>query len=132
MIEKKHGKILNIASTAAFQPGPLMAVYYATKVYVLHFSEALVNELKGTGVTVTALCPGPTKSGFQAAADMEESGVIVNHKLPTAQEVAKYGYRAMLKGKAVAIHGWKNYLMANSVRLAPRSVIVNVVRRIQE
>ncbi|MCA9929933.1 MAG: SDR family oxidoreductase, partial [Anaerolineales bacterium] len=73
MVERGYGRILNIASTAAFQPGPLMAVYYATKAYVLSFSEAIANELDGTGVTVTALCPGPTESGFQARAAMEDS-----------------------------------------------------------
>lgn len=73
MLARGHGRILNVASTAAFQPGPLMAVYYATKAYVLSFSEAVAEEVRGTGVTVTALCPGPTESGFQAGAAMEDS-----------------------------------------------------------
>src|SRR3989475_8551934 len=84
MVARKRGKILNVASTAAFLPGPLMAVYYATKAYVLSFSEAIANELEGTGVTVTALCPGPTASGFQAAARLEESRLVAGetHSAP--------------------------------------------------
>jgi short-subunit dehydrogenase len=132
MIERKYGKIMNVASTAAFQPGPTMSVYYATKAYVLHFSEAIANELKGTGVTVTALCPGATQSGFQSAANMHESKMIKGKKLPSSDAVAKYGYKAMMKGKAVAIHGLGNYLLANSVRLAPRSVVVKIARYIQD
>ena len=77
---------MNVASTAAFQPGPLMAVYYATKAYVLSFSEALAEETRGTGVTVTALCPGPTASGFQAGAAMEDSRLVKGRKLPSAAE----------------------------------------------
>jgi short-subunit dehydrogenase len=132
MIERKYGKIMNVASTAAFQPGPTMAVYYATKAYVLHFSEAIANELKGTGVTVTALCPGATESGFQSAANLHESKMVKDKKLPTSKAVAKYGYKAMMKGKPVAIHGLGNYLLANSVRLAPRSVVVKIARYIQD
>ena len=132
MIKKGSGKILNVASTAAFQPGPTMAVYYATKAYVLHFSEAIANELKGSGVTVTALCPGATESGFQSAADMHESKLVKGKKLPSAKEVALYGYRAMMKNRTVAIHGILNYLMANSVRFAPRAMIVKVARAMQD
>lgn len=132
MIAAKEGRILNVASTAAFQPGPTMAVYYATKAYVLHFSEAIANELSGTGVTVTALCPGATESGFQNAADMNESKLVKGKKLPGSREVAQYGYRAMMKGKTVAIHGLMNYLMANSVRFTPRNLVVKIVRMIQD
>ncbi len=82
MIERGNGRIMNVASTAAFQPGPLMAVYYATKAYVLSFSEALAEETRGRGVTVTALCPGPTASGFQAGAAMEDSRLVKGRKLP--------------------------------------------------
>src|SRR4029078_1460716 len=103
-------RLLNSASTAAFFPGPLMAVYYATKAYVLHFSEAIATELEGTGVTVTALCPGATTSGFQAAANLGGSKLVKGNKLPTSKDVAEYGYRAMMKGKAVAIHGFGNWL----------------------
>ncbi len=131
MVKRGGGKIMNVASTASFQPGPGMAVYYATKAYVLHFSEAINNELRRKGITVTALCPGATESGFSAAASMEDSKLFKDKKLPTSEDVAWYGYKAMMKGKAVAIHGMMNYLMANSVRFAPRSWVVSMVRSIQ-
>lgn len=132
MIKKGSGKIMNVASTAAFQSGPTMAVYYATKAYVLSFSEAIDNEVRDKGVTVTTLCPGATESGFQAAAAMEESALVKGKKLPSAHEVAAYGYQAMLKGKTVAIHGLMNAIMANSVRFMPRSLVVKVTRKIQD
>ncbi len=132
MVKRKSGRILNVASTAAFQPGPTMAVYYATKAYVLHFSEAIANELEGTGVTVTTLCPGPTESNFQQAAAMEESKLVKGKKMPSSAQVAAYGYQAMLKGKTVAIHGLSNYLLANSVRFTPRSWVVKLVRSMQD
>jgi len=132
MIKNKCGKILNVASTAAFQPGPLMSVYYATKAYVLHFSEAIANELESTGVTVTALCPGATESGFQKAADLEESKLVKGKKLPSSAEVAAYGYKAMMQGKKVAIHGFMNAIMANSIRFTPRNLVLKMVRMIQD
>lgn len=128
MSARKSGRIMNVASTAAFFPGPLMAVYYATKAYVLSFSEALSNELKGSGITVTALCPGPTASGFQATADITESKLVKGKKLPTSKEVAAYGYEAMMKGKTVAIHGWINRVQVFSNRLMPRSIVPAMVR----
>lgn len=132
MIRNKYGKIMNVASTAAFQPGPTMSVYYATKAFVLHFSEAIANELEGTGVTVTALCPGPTESGFQSAAALEESKLVKGKKLPSAAAVAQYGYNAMRSGQKVAIHGMMNYLMANALRFVPRSWVLKMVRMIQD
>jgi uncharacterized protein len=132
MVARKSGKIMNVASTAAFQSGPTMAVYYATKAYVLSFSEAVDNEVSDKGVTVTALCPGATESGFQAAAAMEESALVKGKKLPTSAEVAQYGYNAMLKGKTVAIHGLMNYIMANSVRFTPRAIVVKLTRKLQD
>jgi short-subunit dehydrogenase len=132
MLERGHGRVLNVASTASFQPGPLMAVYYATKSYVLSFSEAVAEETRGTGVTVTALCPGPTASGFQAAADMELSPLVANRKLPTAEDVARYGVKAMNKGDVVAVPGATNKMMATSVRFTPRFVIRRLVRKMQE
>ncbi len=132
MISKKYGKIMNVASTAAFQPGPTMAVYFATKAFVLHFSEAINNELEGTGVTVTALCPGATESGFQKAANLEESKMFKDKKIPTSKEVAAFGYDALINGTPVAIHGLKNYLLANSVRFAPRSLVVRIARAITD
>lgn len=132
MLKRKSGKIMQLASTASFQPGPLMAVYYATKHYVLAFSEAIAEELKGSGVTVTALCPGPTASGFQNAADLGDSKLVKDKKLPTSAEVAKYGYKAMMKGKRVAIHGFQNKLMAFSVRFTPRSWVTALVKKLSE
>ena len=131
MIAKGGGRILNVASTAAFQPGPTLAVYFATKAYVLHFSEAVDNEARSKGVTVTALCPGPTKSGFQNAADMQESKLFKSKNTPTSSEVAEYGYKAMLQGKSVAVHGLMNAILVNSVRFIPRRLVTTVVRTIQ-
>lgn len=132
MVQRRSGRIMNVASTAAFQSGPTMAVYFATKAYVLSFSEAIANEVSNQGVTVTILCPGATESGFQAAAAMEESGLVKGRKLPTSKEVAEYGYAAMMKGKTVAIHGLMNYIMANSVRFVPRALVVKLTRKIQD
>jgi short-subunit dehydrogenase len=131
MIRRGGGKILNVASTASFQPGPTMSVYFATKAFVLSFSEAVNNEVREHGITVTALCPGATQSGFQAAASMQDSKLFAGNNFPTSREVAEFGYRAMMKGKAVAIHGFKNSIMANSVRFAPRSLVVKIARQIQ-
>jgi uncharacterized protein len=132
MIVRKSGRILNVASTASFQPGPLMSVYYATKAYVLYFSEGIANELEGTGITVTALCPGPTASGFQAAAALEESKLVKGKNLPTSAEVAEYGYKALMDGKVVAIHGAMNWIMAQSVRFTPRAMVRSLVRSLSE
>ncbi len=131
MLERGSGRVLNVASTAAFQPGPLMAVYYATKAYVLSVSEAIAEELRGSGVTVTALCPGPTASGFQAAAAMEHSRLLAGRRLPSSARVAAYGVKAMDAGKVVAVHGLANKLLAQSVRASPRAVTRRLVRRIQ-
>jgi len=130
MVKRKSGKIMNVASTAAFQPCPTMSIYAATKSYVLSFSEAINNEVRDKGVTVTALCPGATASGFQEAAAMEESPLFKNKKLPSSREVAEYGYASMLKGKAVAIHGTLNYLLANAVRITPRNLVVSMARKV--
>jgi len=124
MVARGKGKILNIASTAAFQPGPLMAVYYASKAYVLSFSEALSNELQGTGVTVTTLCPGPTQTGFEKAASLQESGLFKTMKPAIATDVALFGYKALMKGKTMVIYGWLNKLMVFANRITPRTIIV--------
>jgi short-subunit dehydrogenase len=123
-----RGKILNTASTAAFQPGPYMAVYYATKSFVLSFSEAIASELEDTGVTVTALCPGPTASGFQDKADLGNSALVKGKKLPTAEEVAALGYRAMQRGQRVYIPGFMNWAMAQSMRFTPRNLAIKLVK----
>lgn len=131
MVEKRSGRILNVASTASFQPGPLMAVYYASKAYVLSFSEALANELKPSGVTVTCLCPGPTETGFQERAAMQSSR-LVKFGMMSAKAVAMDGYRGMLAGKSVVISGLRNWLVAESVRFAPRRMVTAVSRKIAE
>ncbi|HVO80160.1 MAG TPA: SDR family oxidoreductase [Terriglobales bacterium] len=131
MVERHSGRILNVASTAAFQPGPLMAVYYASKAYVLSFSEALDNELKSSGITVTCLCPGPTQTGFQERAAMQGSR-LVRMGMMSAKAVALDGYRGMLAGKPVLISGLRNWLLAESVRLAPRRLATAVSRKIAE
>jgi short-subunit dehydrogenase len=130
MVKHRSGRIMNVASTAAFQPGPTMSVYCATKAYVLSFSEAVNNEVSDTGITVTALCPGPTESGFQAAAALEDSKLFKGKNIPTSKTVAEYGYRAMMSGKTVAIHGLVNSILANFVRIMPRSLVVKVTRNL--
>lgn len=131
MLARRRGYVMNVASTAAFQPGPLMAVYYASKAYVLSFSEALSNETQGTGVVVSALCPGPTETGFVAAAGMEQSKLFERGAM-TAREVAEAGYHGMLAGKRVVIPGLRNSLLARTVGLMPRGLVLKVVRGIQE
>src|SRR5947208_1315720 len=102
MVERGAGHVLNLASTAAFVPGPLMAVYYASKAYVLSFSEALANELKGTGVAVTALAPGPTRSGFQERGKLEDARLL-RGALADAASVALAAYRGLMAGKSLVI-----------------------------
>jgi short-subunit dehydrogenase len=131
MIERKNGRILNVASTAAFQPGPLMAVYFATKAYVLHFSEALANELSGTGVTVTCLCPGPTATEFHKRANATGMNLLKFGSMD-ARTVAEDGYRALVAGKPVVISGFKNWLLAQSVRFSPRRLVTAIARKTQE
>lgn len=130
MIERGEGRIMNLASTASFQPGPRMSVYFASKAFVLSFSEALANEVKDRGITVTALCPGSTESGFHKA--LGENVKMNAKRYPAAAEVAEYGYRAMLKGRRVAVPGLKNSFLATMVRFAPRSVVTAMARKIQE
>ena len=132
MIARRSGRILNVASTAAFVPGPLMAIYYATKAYVVSFSEAIANELEGTGVTVTVLCPGPTATGFQSAANLEGSRIVSLLRKADSLSVARAGYDAMMAGKVVAVPGVSNKVGALVPRLFPRAVIRKVVRAIQE
>src|SRR5207248_4346784 len=126
MVERHTGRILNIASKAAFEPGPLMAVYYASKAYVLSFSEALANELRGTGVTVTALCPGPTRTGFQKRGVMEDSR-LVRGEIADAASVALAGYRGLMAGKTIGIPGFSNKLIPWVARLSPRGMVTRVV-----
>ncbi|HEY7216177.1 MAG TPA: SDR family oxidoreductase [Thermoanaerobaculia bacterium] len=132
MLARRRGGVLNVASTAAFQPGPLMAVYYATKAYVLSFSEALGEELRGGGVTVTALCPGPTATGFQARAEMQDSGLFTGPlKVMDAAAVARAGYEGFQKGKRIVIPGLINKLGVQSVRVSPRALATRLVGAMQ-
>jgi len=120
MQARKRGRVLNVASTAAFQPGPQMAVYYATKAYVLSLSVALAVELEGTGVTVTTLCPGLTVTEFHEVAEHLKSDAFMRHAM-TAEDVAEIGIRAALKGKAVVTAGFTNQLLGGVVKILPRS-----------
>lgn len=128
MIEKGSGSILNIASTAAFQPGPLMAVYYATKAYVLSFSEALANELKGTGITISAFCPGPTATEFQERANMNASRLqLLQMDVTMAVNI---GYRGFKQRRTIIIPGFRNRLLVMLVRFLPRKVVTAIVRAV--
>lgn len=132
MLERRAGKIMNVASTAAFQPGPLMAVYYATKAYVLSFSEAIADELRNSGVQVTCFCPGATLTEFQKRAETENTRLFKQMAPMEAKTVAEDGYRALIAGKSLAISGFKNWLVAESVRFAPRKVVTAISRWIAE
>jgi short-subunit dehydrogenase len=131
MLEHKFGRVMNVASTAAFMPGPLMSVYYASKAYVLSFSEALGEELLGTGVSVTALCPGPTESDFQARAAMQESKLVQGKTLMTSREVAEQGVAALERGQRVVIPGIINQIQAQVSRFLPRAIVPGIIKNIQ-
>jgi short-subunit dehydrogenase len=128
MIERRSGRILNVASTAAFVPGPWMSIYYATKAFLLSFSQAIGYELKPYGITVTTLCPGPTESEFKVRAGSQRSRLFEAF-LMDAPRVAKVGYDGMMKGKVVAIPGLRNKLIPVAARLAPRPLIATLSHR---
>jgi short-subunit dehydrogenase len=132
MVRRNRGKILNVASTAAFQPGPLMAVYYATKAYVLSFSQALSEELKDTDVTVTTLCPGPTATGFGRRAGTDDRIILGGLLSTDVQYVARAGYEGLMKGKPVVIPGKLNWLGTELVRLLPRSLPPKIIKNVQK
>jgi short-subunit dehydrogenase len=132
MLERRSGRILNLASTAAFQPGPLMAVYYATKAYVLSFTEALANETAGTGVTVTALCPGPTSTEFQSRAGFGNVPLFQGPLVMGAAEVARAGYEGMMRGQRIVIPGAINKTLVQALRVTPRRLVTAIARRLQE
>jgi uncharacterized protein len=132
MVEAKKGRILNVASVAAFTPGPMMAIYYATKAYVLSFSEAIGNELKGTGVTVTALCPGPTRTNFSSAAGATNTNLYNAPGVMDAAPVAEAGYRGCMKGTAIVIPGLANKMLVWAIAFSPRSIVTLISRRLQE
>lgn len=131
MLERGSGKIMNVASTAAFQPGPLLAVYYATKAYVLSFTEAIADELRNTEVRVTCFCPGATLTEFQKRARTENSRLFKLAAMD-AKTVAADGYRALMEGKTLAISGFRNWLVAESVRFAPRKLVTKISRWVAE
>jgi len=131
MIERKRGGILNVASTAAFQPGPRMGVYFATKAYLLSFSEALSEEVSGTGVVVSALCPGPTATNFGEAAGSRHSPSFRKLSM-SAKDVAVIGHRGFRAGKALVIAGPRNRLMAFAIRFAPRSLVRKIAGRLNQ
>ncbi len=130
MVSRGSGHVINVSSTAAFQPGPLQAVYYATKAFVLSFSEAIDNELSGTGVRVTAFCPGPTRTEFHARAGTETS--FRGLRQMSAEEAVRQGYAGYRRGRRVVIAGTLNRILAFSTRLAPRRLTTAVARRLQE
>ena len=129
MVAAKRGKVLNVASVAGFLPGPLIAVYYATKAYVLSFSEALTGELRGSGVTVTALCPGPTLTDFHNRAKVAHTRLFTSN-LMASETVAREGYDAMMAGKRLVVPGWKNRFIATAVRFVPRGLVLKAARRV--
>ena len=133
MRSRGKGKILNVSSIAGFMPSPWMAVYHATKAYVLSFSEALAVEARGSGITVTALCPGPTESNFENRASAG-AGIKIfqkSGKLPTSKEVAEYGWKSMMKGITVAVHGRKYRWLLFLIRFLPRKLVTIMTGNIQ-
>lgn len=131
MVERDEGRILNVSSMAAFQPGPTMAVYYATKAYLLSFSEAISNELKDTGVSVTALCPGPTETAFIQKAGEQNSRINEGEKM-SQRTVAEAGYEGLMKEKNVVVPGFKNRMLVRLTKIAPKSLVIRVARYLQE
>ena len=132
MVERGSGRILNMSSLAAFQPGPLMSLYYASKAYILSFSEAIANELKGTGVTVTVLCPGQTNTSFQRVVSNSSSDNKIGFNVASPKDVARYGYKAMMKGNTIAIPGRFNKFLASLHRFVSRGMATKIIRNIQE
>jgi len=131
-LERRHGRIMNVASTAAFQAGPLMSVYFASKAYVLHLSLALSDELRGTGVTVTTLCPGPTRTEFAHTAGARKTGMFLGGRGDDPADVARRGYEAMLKGRPLVVVGAVNRTLVFATRLAPRPFAASIARRLAE
>jgi short-subunit dehydrogenase len=123
MRARKSGRVLNIASTAAFQPGPYMATYYATKAFVASFSEALAVELAPSGVTVTCSCPGATATGFAARSGNEKSRLFKRPGVAKADQVAEEAFEAMMQGEVMVVHGALNVLAMQSLRVSPRAVV---------
>jgi short-subunit dehydrogenase len=132
MVDRESGKILNISSLAAYTPGPFMAVYYASKAYVKSFSEAIADELKGTGVTVTAVCPGLTKTGFQKEIGNERPYLAVPALQASSEDVARFALKALIDGKEVAIPGILNSSLAMTTKIIPDRLKTRIVRKLQQ
>jgi short-subunit dehydrogenase len=132
MVRRGRGRVMFVASTAAFVPGPSMAVYCATKAYVLSLGEAISYELRGTGVTVTTLCPGPTRTGFTDVANTGKSVLFVGPlaSVMSSAAVARHGYRALAAGKRVHIVGFVNKMVAASGRFSPHAISLPVTSAI--
>ncbi|HSQ57164.1 MAG TPA: SDR family oxidoreductase [Gemmata sp.] len=131
MAARGRGRILNVGSVAGFQPGPFMAVYYATKAYVNSFSEALTCELEGTGVTVTCLAPGPTRSEFAAVSGMQHSRAFTVGSIADARLVAEAGVRGLRRGKRMVVTGWRNRMLLFAERFVPRGLVIRAVKWMQ-
>lgn len=131
MVRRRRGGVLNVASTAAFLPGPNMAVYFATKAYVLSFTRALYAELKNSGVHACSLCPGLVKTGFQDAAAMQGSLLLKLAPLKSAEAVARAGYKAFAAGKREIVPGFSNKIMAASPRFTPAAMTMALVKKLQ-
>jgi uncharacterized protein len=132
MMARHQGRIMNVASTAGFQPGPLMAVYYASKAFVISFTEAIANELRGSGVTVTCFCPGATHTGFAERAGTGKSRLFKQLGGMSAAKVALDGYRAVMAGRGLVISGVHNWVVAQSTRFAPRKMVTAISRWVAE
>ena len=132
MMARRSGRVMNVASTAGFQPGPLMAVYYATKAYVISFSEAVANEVRNSPVTVTCFCPGATNTGFAKRAGNEKTRVFKQFGAMSAEKVALDGYRAVMEGRTLAISGAHNWVFAQSTRFAPRKMVTAISRWVSQ
>ncbi|MDX5422449.1 MAG: SDR family oxidoreductase [Hymenobacteraceae bacterium] len=128
----RHGKILNISSMAAFVPGPLMAVYYASKAYVQSFSEALAAELEEEDVAVTVLCPGPTDTDFKERAGIHQESFMSENFSDDPEEIARAGYKGMMAGEVVVLPGVKYKVMETAVRLMPRDLLRSMIKKVQE
>ncbi|HTV65001.1 MAG TPA: SDR family oxidoreductase [Bryocella sp.] len=126
-IRAREGKVMNVASVAGFLPGPYMSIYYASKAFVISFSEALAEELRGTGTAVTCLCPGPVETNFQQRAGSENTGLTKSGLLVEVGDVARAGYEGMKQGKRLVIPGWKNQALIQGLRLSPRGTVTKIV-----
>ena len=132
MVSRNNGTIINVASTAAFQPGPLMSVYYASKSFVLSFTEAIRNEVRDTNVNISVLCPGPTDTEFEKSASLEESSLFTKLKVMKPEKVAIIGYKGINRNKSVIIPGILNNILITFNKIIPRALVINIVRKLQE